>query len=105
MPLMPATIQSEIPAAPEGSLRFAAFEVIWIFLIFFLFAGSPPPDAGESHYLVKAKHYWNPEWCAGDQFLESFDTHVGFYWTLGWLTRFFSLDATAWIVRVLVWLA
>jgi hypothetical protein len=88
---------------PRSSLRLAAFEVVWIFLVFFLFAGSPPPDAGESHYLVKAKHYWNPTWCAGDLFLQSYDTHVGFYWALGWLTRLCSLDATAWIARVIAW--
>ena len=82
----------------------AAFEVVWIFLIFFLFAGSLPPDVGESHYLVKAKHYWQPAWCAGDLFLESRDAHAIFYWTFGWVTRFCSLTATAWIGRVVTWL-
>ena len=53
------------PAQAAG-WRLATFEVVWISLIFFLVAGSPPPDAGESHYLVKAKHYWNPAWCAGE---------------------------------------
>jgi hypothetical protein len=84
-------------------LRLAAFEVTWIFLIFFLFSGSPPPDAGESHYLVKAKHYWNPAWCAGDLFLESADTHLAFYWVFGWLTQWFSLDVTTWILRIIIW--
>jgi hypothetical protein len=93
-----------LPApAKTGGLRLAVFEVVWIFLIFFLAACSPPPDAGESHYFVKAKHYWNPAWCAGDLFLESPDTHWGFYWTFGWLTQFCSLEATTWIVRVVVW--
>lgn len=93
-----------LPAPAERSRqRLAAFEVVWIFLIFFLAACSPPPDAGESHYFVKAKHYWNPAWCAGDLFLESPDTHWGFYWTVGWLTRFCSLEATTWIVRIVVW--
>lgn len=84
--------------------RLAAFEVVWIFLIFFLFAGSLPPDVGESHYLVKAKHYWQPEWCAGDLFLESRDAHTAFYWTFGWVTKFCTLAATAWIGRVVTWL-
>ena len=87
-----------------ASPRLAAFEVAWIFLIFFLFAGSPAPDVGESHYLVKAKHYWQPEWCAGDLFLESRDAHAAFYWTFGWVTKFCSLTATAWIGRVITWL-
>jgi hypothetical protein len=82
----------------------AAFEVVWIFLIFFLFAGSLPPDVGESHYLVKAKHYWQPAWCAADLFLESKDAHGTFYWTFGWVTRLCSLTATAWIGRVITWL-
>ena len=97
-----AAASDETPRA-RGSLRLAAFEVVWIFLIFFLYAGSPTPDAGESHYLVKAKHYWDPAWCAGDLFLESSNTHLAFYWALGWLTRWFSLDATTWILRVILW--
>lgn len=101
---MPATIQSEPPAAPRDSLRLAGFEVVWIVLIFFLFAGSPPPDVGESHYLVKAKHYWEPAWCAGDLFVESRDAHATFNWVFGWVTKFCSLTATAWIGRVLTWL-
>src|SRR6185312_2973761 len=88
----------------RGGARLAAFEIAWIFLIFFLFAGSLPPDVGESHYLVKAKHYWQPAWCAGDLFVESRDAHGTFYWTFGWVTRFCSLTATAWIGRVITWL-
>jgi hypothetical protein len=101
---MPATIQPELPAAPRAGLRLAAFEIVWIVLIFFLFAGSPPPDVGESHYLVKAKHYWQPTWCAGDLFLESRDAHATFNWVFGWATKFCSLTATAWIGRGLTWL-
>src|SRR5207248_10530786 len=89
---------------PGRGWRLAAFEVGWIFLIFFLLAGSLPPDVGESHYLVKAKHYWQPSWCAGDFFLESRDAHALFYWTLGWVTRFCSPTATAWIGRAVTWL-
>src|SRR5262249_21697926 len=100
--MLAACASEEMPSG-RASLRLAIFEVVWIFLIFFLYAGSPPPDAGESHYLVKAKHYWNPAWCAGDLFLESSNTHLAFYWTLGWLTRYFSLDATTWILRVISW--
>jgi hypothetical protein len=87
----------------EGGLRQAAFETAWIFLIFFLFAGSPPPDVGEAHYLAKAKHYWDPAWCAGDLFLESRDAHGMFTWGFGWVTRLFSLPASAWIGRMVTW--
>jgi hypothetical protein len=94
---------NSIAKPPVGELRLAAFEVVWIFLIFFLAAGSPPPDAGESHYWVKAKHYWNPAWCAGDLFVESHDAHLAFDWALGWLTKFMSLPAAVWTARVIVW--
>jgi hypothetical protein len=94
---------SSAPPAEGSNLRWTGFEVIWLVLIFFLFAGSPPPDAGESHYLVKAKHYWDPAWCAGDLFLESRDAHLTYYWTFGWLTRWLSLEASAWVGRFVTW--
>ena len=84
--------------------RQAAIEVGLIFVLFFVLAGGAPPDVNEAHYLAKAKHYWNPQWCQGDFFLESADAHLVFYWTLGWLTQFLSLTATAWIGRCLTWL-
>lgn len=82
----------------------AAFEVIWLLLLFFLFAGSPPPDAGESCYVQKAKHFWDPQWCGRDLFLASADAHAVLYALIGWLTKYFSLEATAWICRVPIWL-
>lgn len=81
----------------------ACLETVWVFLIFFLVAGSPPPDVGESHYLVKAKHYWQPDWCPGDLFLDSRDAHQIFYWTFGWTTRLMSLEWAAWLGRVTTW--
>lgn len=79
-------------------------EVLLIFVLFFVLAGGATPDVNEAHYLSKAKHYWNPNWCRGDLFLESADAHLVFYWTIGWLTRFLSLDAVAWIGRCVTWL-
>src|SRR5262245_21101889 len=93
-----------LPAPGTNTWRLGTFEVAWIFLIFFLYAGWLPPDVGESHYLVKAKHYWQPDWCSGDLFLESRDAHATFYWAFGWITRFCSLEATAWIGRAISWL-
>jgi hypothetical protein len=98
--LTPPEAASEV----RDSLRWTIFEVVWLFLLFYLYAGSQPPDAGESHYLVKAKHYWNPAWCPGDLFLDSQDAHFTYYWTFGWLTRLFSLETSAWIGRVVTWL-
>ena len=82
----------------------AVVEVALIFLLLYIFAGSPPPGDDEPHYLGKAKQYWNPDWLAGDFFLETPDAHVVFNWTIGWLTLFFSLTATAWMGRCAAWL-
>jgi len=78
-------------------------ETILIFLCFALFAGQLPPDVNESHYLTKAKHFWDPEWCAGDIFLSSSFAHWVFYVTTGWLAKLFSLSTVAWIGRVITW--
>jgi hypothetical protein len=82
----------------------ATVEVLLIFVLFFVLAGGATPDVNEAHYLSKAKHYWNPEWCRGDRFLQSADAHLVFYWTFGWLTRVLSLNVVAWIGRCITWL-
>jgi hypothetical protein len=83
--------------------RQAIVEVGLIFLVFFIHAAWPVPEVNETHYLTKAKHYWNPSWCPNDLFLDSVDAHQVFYWTCGWLTRFLSLPATAWCGRLITW--
>ena len=80
-------------------------EIALVFVVCFIAGGSLVPHVNETHYLAKAKHYWQPDWCAGDLFLESGKAHLTFYWTLGWLTKFFSLATVAWIGRVAAWLA
>ncbi|MEX0818789.1 MAG: DUF6798 domain-containing protein [Pirellulaceae bacterium] len=92
------------PATSRHVSVVATVEVLLIFVLFFVMAGGAVPDVNEAHYLSKAKHYWNPDWCRGDLFLESADAHLIFYWTIGWLTCFFSLPAVAWIGRCLTWL-
>jgi hypothetical protein len=62
---------------------------------------APVPAVNEPHYLVKAKHYWDRSWCAGDFFLASANAHVVFYAAIGWLTRWLTLAQTAWVGRVL----
>ncbi len=88
---------------PKQSAVPSAGEVLLIFLLFFIFAGSPTPDVNEAHYLAKAKHYWDPDWCRGDLFLESGEAHLFFYWTFGWLTLLLPLPAVAWIGRLVTW--
>jgi hypothetical protein len=78
-------------------------EVVLIVLVFFTLAGDPPPHVNESHYLCRAKHFWDPAWSAGDMFLESSDTQIVFIWALGWITKWASLSTTAWIGRLLAW--
>jgi hypothetical protein len=54
-------------SAAQRALRCAG-EIVPVFLVFAIYAAWPAPDSGESHYLAKAKHFWNPAWCPGDFF-------------------------------------
>jgi len=83
----------------RGPLEFAL-----ILVVFFIVGGAPAPHVNETHYLAKAKHYWNPLYCPGDFFLDSADPHLTFYWAFGWVTRFASLPVVAWIGRIAAWL-
>ena len=79
-------------------------DVLLVFAVFLAFAGRPVPDTNEAHYLTKAKHFWEPRWILGDQFLDSADSHVVFYSTFGALTKYVSLERAAWISRLAIWL-
>lgn len=85
------------------TVAFAWREFLAILMLCFVYAGSFPPGVNEPHYLSKAKHYWQPQWCAGDLFLESADAHAVFFWSYGWTTKFFSLTAAACIGRGIAW--
>jgi hypothetical protein len=61
----------------------------------------PVPSVNEPHYLTKAKHYWQPQWCAGDFFLESSNPHLVFYQTIGALTQWLTLPQSAWAGRLI----
>ena len=94
------------PTASPGTARLRwsccpGVTVIVVFVSLFAFSAirHPVPGRGEPYYLTKAKHYWNPHWCAGDFFLESSNPHRVFYQTIGPLTRVVSLTQTAWIGR------
>ena len=80
-------------------------ETALILLVFAAVAGQLPPDVNESHYLTKAKHFWNPAWCPNDLFLSSSFSHWLFYIAFGWLSKFLSLSAFAWVGRILTWTA
>ena len=84
--------------------RLAVVEVTLILAVIVVCSGWPPPDVNETHYLSKAKSFWNPDWCPRDQFLNSADAHFIFYWTFGWVTCFASLPVSAWIGRLITWI-
>ena len=92
---------SENQAAPRW---LSAAEVLLIFLVFLVHGAWPVPEVNETHYLSKAKHYWDPTWCANDFFCATADAHQVFYWTFGWLSRLVSLPAMAWIGRGITYL-
>lgn len=97
-------IESSGSAPGHNNHAFRWLEIALIFTVFFVAGGAPAPHVNETYYLTKAKHYWQPQWCAGDAFLESADAHLTFYWTVGWLAKFFSLPTVAWLGRVVAWL-
>ncbi|MCI0334477.1 MAG: hypothetical protein L0228_14765 [Planctomycetes bacterium] len=99
---MTDTDESSTAALPQSFGR-RVVEILLIVLVFFSLTGDPPPNVNEAHYLCRLKHFWNPQWCAGDLFLESQDTQVVFIWMFGWVTRWLSLAATAWLGRFVVW--
>jgi hypothetical protein len=61
-------------ASPTRFLAEAAAVAV-SFLVYAAIA-APLPALNEPHYLAKAKHFWNPAWCAGDLFLESANAHT-----------------------------
>ena len=60
----------------------------------------PVPGTNEPHYLTKARHYWNPQWCADDFFLESSNAHLFFFQTVGAVTQVLTLPLTAVLGRI-----
>ena len=89
--------------APSRRWR-AVGETLLLLTLFFVYAGDPPPMVNEAHYLVKAKNFWQPDWCASDLFASSEKAHATYYTLFGWPTLFLSLETTAWLGRVVGWL-
>lgn len=94
---------TNISKDPATQLGWAIVEAGLIVTLFGLICEQLPPDVNESHYLTKAKHFWDPAWCPGDIFLSSSFSHWLFYVSTGWITKFVSLSAYAWIGRVFTW--
>lgn len=73
---------------------------VWLSMFLYGCLAAPIPAVNEPHYLCKAKHFWQPDWCANDFFLASPNAHTVFYVSVGWLTRFLTFEQTAWLGRV-----
>ncbi len=65
---------------------------------------SPIPGVNEPHYLCKALHTFQPEWCARDPFISSIDAHAVFLTAFGPVTAWLGFTGAAWLGRILVWL-
>ncbi len=89
----------------KASSAYFALDWFIVLCIFSLYAGSVTPDVNESHYWVKAKHFWMPEFASRDLFVQSKDAHWFFFGTIGVLTDLFSLPVATWIGRLLSWAA
>jgi hypothetical protein len=100
---MSATGTADQGRVDRSSWKRVLGEVLFILAIFFIYAGTTPPSANEAHYFAKARHYWDPDWCPADVFLNSADAHLVFYWTFGWLTTTGSLAWATWISRLAIW--
>ena len=81
----------------------ATGELLLLVALFFVVTGIAPPGINEAHYLSKSKNYWDPSWCARDIFVSSGNPHLLFHLTFGALTPWLSLEATAWIGRLIGW--
>ncbi|MFN0051447.1 MAG: DUF6798 domain-containing protein [Planctomycetales bacterium] len=90
---------------PTPSRFWNWFQVGLVFVAFASYGTwrSPVPGVNEPHFLGKARHFWEPSWCARDLFLESSNTHWVFYATLGSTTPVLSFPQAAWVGRFLVW--
>lgn len=105
-------VPSELPSPPakpwpgDGLARLdrgTSLVAAAVFASFLLFSAlrMPVPAPNEPHYLPKARHSWQPDWCPGDFFLNSADAHPVFFQTVGWLTCWTNLETAAWIGRAL----
>jgi len=95
------------PIQSAAAVRAAAWwpwlEVAAILALFALHGAWPGPTVNEPYYLGKAKHFWQPQWAAGDFFLGTADAHTVFYYTFGWLALWLPLPALAWTGRWITW--
>ncbi len=100
---MSSNLHEQLEASKSRRCQIVSTIVVFASIFVFGLVSDPVPGINEPHYLTKAKHYWNVEWCEGDFFLESSNPHRVFYQTIGLLTRLTNLEQAAWIGRALAY--
>jgi hypothetical protein len=88
---------------PAGWSTTFLIDLLGVFCIFFIYAGSAVPAINEPHYWTKAAHFWNPDFGKNDLFLESGDAHWLFFATFGYLTQVMPLVWAVWTGRLITW--
>ncbi|GIW99177.1 MAG: hypothetical protein KatS3mg111_2510 [Pirellulaceae bacterium] len=74
-----------------------------VLCVIVLVAATAVPGINESHYLPKAKHFWDPTYAPRDLFLNSHDAHFLASASAGALAQYLSLEAVAWVGRIIAW--
>lgn len=86
--------------APGVPYAACAILILWALCSSYSLLRAPVPGPNEPHYLTKARHFWDPNWCSRDFFLESSNPHAVFYALIGWLPEQFGFETTAVIGRL-----
>ncbi len=100
---MPAA-EVRAETVPSKSCDLLLLIAVWLSLLVYGAIAAPIPAVNESHYLTKARHFWQPEWCANDFFLASPNAHTVFFVAIGWLMPWLSFEQTAWVGRMVAML-
>ena len=83
-------------ATPHTARRLLVLQIIavWFSLLAYSLIRTPIPAINEPHYLTKARHYVDRDWCDRDLFVTSQDAHVVFFQLIGPFARRSLLMAT-----------
>ncbi len=107
VPAMAGTSEpsSNARSSPSSSWGQFWFSALINLLVIWQLNAVLAPGINESHYLPKAKHLWNPAFAPDDLFLASGNAHWLFANIAGLMCTVMSLTATAWVGRIVSWIA
>lgn len=91
------------PARRAGAARWFALDALLVLGVLAVHAFWPVPEPNEPYYLAKARHFWEPQWLAGDFFLSTADSHWVFYALFGWPMLWLAPASYAWCGRWFTW--